>query len=79
MLFIDNPLGTGFSYVTNSSDVPKNNAEIAIDLLKCIRSFYNKLPDFRKVPTYIMSESYGGKMAVEFALLWHEVSRNILE
>ena len=77
MLFIDNPVGAGFSYATNSSYFPTNNAEIAADLLTCIRSFYNKLPKFRKIPTYIMSESYGGKMAAEFALIWNEVSNNI--
>ena len=25
-----------------------------------------------------MSESYGGKMAAEFALIWHEVSNNTI-
>ena len=73
-MFIDNPIGAGFSYATNSSDFPKTNAEIAADLLECMRGFYNKLPEFRNVPTYIMSESYGGKMAVEFALVWYKVS-----
>ena len=76
VLFIDNPVGAGFSYATNSSAFPTTNAQVAADLLTCIRSFYNKLPKFRKVPTYIMSQAYGGKMAAEFALVWHEVSYN---
>ena len=74
VLFIDSPIGAGFSYATNSSAFPTTNAQIADDLLECIRSFYNKLPKFRPVPTYIMSESYGGKMAAEFALIWYKLS-----
>ena len=78
VLFIDNPVGAGFSYVENLSLLTKTNAEIASDLLKCMDSFYDKLPKFRKVPTYILSESYGGKMAVEFALMWYKVTQSRL-
>lgn len=30
-------------------------------------------PEFTKTPTYIASESYGGKMTVEFANVWYKV------
>ena len=71
-MFIDNPVGVGFSY-TRDEKFPQTNAEIAEDLLKCICGFLEKLPNFREVPTYIMSQSYGAKMAAEFALLWYQV------
>ena len=74
MLFIDNPVGAGFSYATNLGAFATTNGQIAADLLTCICSFYNNLPQFKKLPVYIMAQSYGGKMAVEFALVWHEVS-----
>jgi carboxypeptidase C (cathepsin A) len=38
-----------------------------------MRGFYKELPQFENVPTYITTESYGGKMGAEFALLWDEV------
>jgi len=41
-----------------------------------MRGFYKELPEFKAVPTYITTESYGGKMGAEFALLWYRV-RNI--
>jgi len=41
-----------------------------------MRGFYKELPKFKAVPTYITTESYGGKMGAEFALLWYRV-RNI--
>ena len=73
MLFIDNPVGSGFSYTTSSAALAKNNEQIAIDLLVCIEKFLEQFPRFAQVPTYITSESYGGKMAAEFAYLWYKV------
>ncbi|XP_044735684.1 retinoid-inducible serine carboxypeptidase-like [Chrysoperla carnea] len=69
VIFIDNPVGTGFSYVDSTSLLTTNNAQIARDLVECLRSFYKKLPQFENTPLYITSESYGGKMNIEFALL----------
>lgn len=38
-----------------------------------MEAFYEKLPQFRKTPFYIYGQSYGGKMAVDFAKLIYEV------
>ncbi|RLU26384.1 hypothetical protein DMN91_000178 [Ooceraea biroi] len=70
VLFIDNPVGAGFSYAETASGFVKTNAEIASDLVECMRGFYKQLPKFQNVPTYITTESYGGKMGAEFALVW---------
>ncbi|XP_054724633.1 retinoid-inducible serine carboxypeptidase-like [Uloborus diversus] len=68
LLFIDNPVGTGFSYVTNKSALATNNKQIADDLVSTLSSILDTVPEFQKSPLYIFSESYGGKMAVDFAL-----------
>lgn len=67
VLFIDNPVGTGYSYVDNDSALTRSNKEIALDLVELMRGFYKHSPEFEKVPLHIFSESYGGKMAAEFA------------
>lgn len=72
VLFIDNPVGSGFSYVDSELYLTKNNREIANDLVELMRRFYAKIPEFKSVPLHIFSESYGGKMASEFALLLNE-------
>ncbi|XP_034941925.1 retinoid-inducible serine carboxypeptidase-like [Chelonus insularis] len=72
VLFIDNPVGSGFSYVEDDSAYVKNNLQIAQDLVVCIKQFLEVIPEFKNVSTYITSESYGGKMAAEFALLWYQ-------
>jgi serine carboxypeptidase 1 len=73
VLFIDNPVGTGFSYVDSNSALTKTNAEIAEDLVTFTGRFLKAHPEFKTVPLYIFSESYGGKMAAEFALVLDKV------
>ncbi|OAD53440.1 Retinoid-inducible serine carboxypeptidase, partial [Eufriesea mexicana] len=76
VLFIDNPVGTGFSYTTSLAGYASTNAEIAHDLLECMKGFLKELPEFVDVPTYITTESYGGKMGAEFALEWFKAQEN---
>lgn len=76
VLFIDNPVGTGFSYVEDSSLFTKNNAEIADDLLTFIKEFYRLNPEFKATPLHIYAESYGGKMAPEFAYVLDKAIKN---
>ena len=73
VLFIDNPVGTGFSYTEDNSALTTTNRQIAEDLVEMMRGFYRELPEFIDVPLYIFSQSYGGKMAAEFALVLEEV------
>ncbi|XP_062140043.1 retinoid-inducible serine carboxypeptidase-like isoform X4 [Drosophila sulfurigaster albostrigata] len=68
VLFIDSPVGTGFSYVESFGEYPQNNTQIALDLVTLMSDFLRSHPEFQSVPLHIFSESYGGKMAPEFAL-----------
>ncbi|CAL7939973.1 unnamed protein product [Xylocopa violacea] len=75
VLFIDNPIGTGFSYTDIATGYATTNKQIAHDLLECMKGFIAKLPKFANVSTYITTESYGGKMGAEFALLWYKAQK----
>nr|AYV99579.1 venom polypeptide [Dolopus genitalis] len=68
VIFLDNPVGTGFSYVDNKKYLTTDNKMIALDFVEFLKQFYRKHPEFRKTPLHIFSESYGGKMAAEIAL-----------
>ena len=68
VLFLDNPVGTGYSYTDNPSLLTTTNNEIALDLVAFMKGFYVDHPEFLAVPLIIFGESYGGKMDVEFAL-----------
>lgn len=67
VLFIDSPVGAGFSYVEDQLLLTTNNSQVAKDLVELMRSFYKVRPEFEDVPLHIFGESYGGKVAVEFA------------
>lgn len=80
VLFVDNPVGTGYSYVDDLELLTEDNAQIARDLVELLRGFYKKLPQFKTVPLHIFGESYGGKMAVDFArLLIREIENAKIE
>lgn len=68
VLFIDSPVGTGFSYVEPHGRYATTNRRIAKDLVALMVGFLQQHEEFREVPLHIFSESYGGKMAPEFAL-----------
>ncbi|EDV96064.1 retinoid-inducible serine carboxypeptidase [Drosophila grimshawi] len=77
VIFIDNPVGSGFSYVDSSSEYTTTNKQIALDLVEFMKGFYANHPEFKTVPLHIFCESYGGKMAPEFALeLYYAIERN---
>lgn len=76
VLFVDSPVGTGFSYVDNEKHLTRNNKQAALDLIEMLRGFYRELPEFKTVPLHIFGESYGGKVAVEFAYWLHQEIQN---
>lgn len=79
VLFIDNPVGVGFSYFSNNcTAMAENNEEIGRDLISFLKQFLNRFTKFQDIPIYIFGESYGGKMAVEFARQLSQVSLSCL-
>ncbi|XP_064406187.1 retinoid-inducible serine carboxypeptidase-like isoform X3 [Halichondria panicea] len=72
ILFIDNPVGTGYSYVDDDSAYTTDVAEIAKDLLSLFSAFLKTHSVFQKMPFYIFCESYGGKMTAAFAEVLQE-------
>lgn len=46
LLFIDNPVGTGYSYVTADSAYVTDNAQIATDLIALIKAFISSNSQF---------------------------------
>ena len=44
MLYIDNPVGTGFSFTEKEDGFPTTDEEVAVDLMEAIRQFMLVLP-----------------------------------
>ncbi|XP_027153567.1 serine carboxypeptidase-like 50 [Coffea eugenioides] len=61
LLFIDNPIGTGFSIAASPQEIPRNQHDVAKHLFIAIKKFI-KLDDlFKTRPIYVAGESYAGK------------------
>jgi carboxypeptidase C (cathepsin A) len=60
MVFLEQPVGVGFSYSDNSDDYKIGDSQAAKDNLQTILQFLVKFPQYSKVPLFITSESYGG-------------------
>ncbi|KAL4605676.1 hypothetical protein ACB092_09G047800 [Castanea dentata] len=64
LLFVDNPVATGFSFVEDKTLVVKTDKEAAEDLTTLLKKLFNRNETLQKSPLYIFAESYGGKFAV---------------
>ncbi|XP_047056880.1 serine carboxypeptidase-like 51 [Lolium rigidum] len=71
LLFVDNPVGTGFSYVEggDKSLLAQTDAKAASDLTALLVKLYRDNKRLQGSPLYIVAESYGGKFAVTTALV----------
>ncbi|KAL5484456.1 hypothetical protein EMCRGX_G020964 [Ephydatia muelleri] len=61
LLYIDQPVGSGFSFATNplGYDIT-NERQIAQELWDFIRQFYTRYPQYSHLDLYIIGESYAG-------------------
>lgn len=62
LIYIDSPLGTGYSYVNNSDGYARDEKVIANDLYVTLTTFLFQLhPEYSGNAFYIAGESYAGK------------------
>lgn len=59
MIYIDNPVGTGYSFTNNG--YVQNEAQVGADLYNALIQFFTMFPDLQKNDFFIAGESYAGK------------------
>ncbi|KAL8248538.1 hypothetical protein R6Q59_005406 [Mikania micrantha] len=74
LLFLDNPIGTGFSIASTPEEIPTDQQAVAKHLFIAIRKFIALDPSFKSRPIYITGESYAGKYVP--AIGYYIVKRN---
>ncbi|KAK3930484.1 Retinoid-inducible serine carboxypeptidase [Frankliniella fusca] len=75
LLFVDSPVGTGYSYVDSADALARTNHQTSLDLVELMRQLLDRIPTLRTSPLYVFGESYGGKVAAEFArCLYREIA-----
>ncbi|WVZ57186.1 hypothetical protein U9M48_007603 [Paspalum notatum var. saurae] len=63
LIFVDNPVGTGYSYVEDNSLFVTSDWEQAADATTLLKALVDEVPTLRSSPLFLVAESYGGKYA----------------
>ena len=66
-IMIDQPAGTGFSFVANSSCTAPTDGIASDQLEAAVRDLFRQFPEYAAQPLFISSESYGGHYVPELA------------
>ena len=61
LLFIDQPVGTGYSFTRSDDGYVRNEDEVARDLYAMLQQFFQIYHEYSACPFYVTGESYGGK------------------
>nr|CAD7429809.1 unnamed protein product [Timema monikensis] len=61
VIYIDNPVGTGFSFTESDSGYARNETAVGNDLYNALQQFFLLFPELQKNDFYITGESYAGK------------------
>ncbi|XP_066379389.1 serine carboxypeptidase-like 51 isoform X1 [Miscanthus floridulus] len=63
LIFVDNPVGTGYSYVEDDSLFVTSDWQQAEDATTLLRALVKEVPTLATSPLFLVAESYGGKYA----------------
>jgi cathepsin A (carboxypeptidase C) len=70
MIFIDQPVGTGFSYSDfGNTTYPSTSEAIAADIFDFMLGWYAKFPKYANLPLHLAGESWAGHMLPYSAVL----------
>ncbi|XP_077124946.1 putative serine carboxypeptidase CPVL isoform X4 [Ranitomeya variabilis] len=61
VLYIDNPVGTGFSFTKDDRGYAVNQDDVGRDLYSALTQFFQIFPEYQKNEFYATGESYAGK------------------
>ncbi|CAM6021973.1 unnamed protein product [Sphagnum balticum] len=60
IIFVDQPIGTGFSYSSDLRDIRHNEAGVSEDMFDFFQAFFKAHPEFAKNDFFVTGESYAG-------------------
>eukprot|EP01092_Planopodium_desertum_P007783 TRINITY_DN321_c0_g1_i1.p1 TRINITY_DN321_c0_g1~~TRINITY_DN321_c0_g1_i1.p1 ORF type:complete len:455 (-),score=72.62 TRINITY_DN321_c0_g1_i1:52-1416(-) len=75
MLYVDNPIGVGFSFTISDEGFVTSEDDVAADLYSFLTQFFQVFPDYQGNDFYISGESYGGKYTPSISYYIHEMNK----
>lgn len=76
LIFIDNPVGTGFSFTSNDQGFARSQDDVARDLYSGLTQFFQIFSDYAANPFYVTGESYAGKYVPSITYKIHLENQN---
>ncbi|CAH0602899.1 unnamed protein product [Chrysodeixis includens] len=77
VLFIDNPVGAGYSFTNSPKGFIQDMATCSSHLYNALRQFVTVFPELKKAPFYIAGESYAGRYLPALGVKILEQDRSI--
>lgn len=75
LIYIDNPVGTGYSFTESDSGYSKNQNDIGQNLLRAMQQFFLLFPHLQKNEFFVCGESYAGKYVPALGYAIYENSK----
>ncbi|KAJ0173345.1 hypothetical protein K1T71_011521 [Dendrolimus kikuchii] len=72
LIFIDNPVGTGFSFTDNDKGYCTDEAQVGEQLYSTLTQFFQLFPELQLNKFFVTGESYGGKYVPALAYAIHK-------
>ncbi|XP_058462254.1 venom serine carboxypeptidase [Malaya genurostris] len=76
LIYIDNPVGTGFSFTDHDEGYSVNEKQVGENLHNALVQFFQLFPDLATHPFFVTGESYGGKYVPAIAHTIHRQNGN---
>ncbi|CAK8576174.1 unnamed protein product [Lathyrus sativus] len=76
IIFVDQPIGTGFSYSSNENEIPHDETGVSNDLYDFLQEFFKQHTEYVKNDFYITGESYAGHYVPALASRVHQGNKD---
>lgn len=76
IIYLDEPIGTGFSYASDGSKVD-TLADLAVDVYAFLTMFLKKYPEYAGAPLHVAAESWGGHYGPHIASYIYEMNKEV--
>src|SRR5258708_10708483 len=76
IIFLDQPVGVGYSYSSDGSTVSTSPA-VGLDVYAFLELFVNRFPKYAGLPFHIAAESYGGTYAPNIASVIYKKNKEL--
>ncbi|CAF1384256.1 unnamed protein product [Adineta ricciae] len=76
LLYIDNPVGTGYSFTGSDQGYARTQDDVARDLYSALTQFFQIYTDYANNPFYVTGESYAGKYVPSIGYKIHVENQN---